>query len=230
MPINTLVRNGNIIHTLSQNVANGIASINTIPKLVKSVIEENMWQNFVVKTTNEEVKYDSFDEFVAAPLGKGGLETTVDTILNLCCKDNTIRTLIDKVRQRPPGRPKKEVVEQQPCDPPEDSLSGDADFEEAMADLNTDSVEEILDNIQDSPQPPKAPTGTSKEAGLRRLRKDRPDLHQEVIDGKKSVHAACVEAGFRKKPKNIETAKRAVEKMTTEELQEFKQWLDSYLS
>ena len=50
-----------------------------------------------------------------------------------------------------------------------------------------------LDNIQGFP------SGTSKDAGLRRLRKDRPDLHEQVISKQKTVHAAMVEAGFRRK-------------------------------
>lgn len=44
-----------------------------------------------------------------------------------------------------------------------------------------------------------APTGTSREAGLRRLRKDRPDLHAEVLAGALSTHAAMVKAGFRRR-------------------------------
>jgi hypothetical protein len=52
-----------------------------------------------------------------------------------------------------------------------------------------------LDNIQGS----QAPSGTSKEAGLRRLRKDRPDLHAEVLAGTLSTHAAMVKAGFRQR-------------------------------
>jgi hypothetical protein len=51
----------------------------------------------------------------------------------------------------------------------------------------------ILYNIQD-----KAPTGTSSAAALRRLRKDRPDLHTKVLAGELSPHGAMVEAGFRK--------------------------------
>lgn len=42
------------------------------------------------------------------------------------------------------------------------------------------------------------PDGTSSQAALRRLRKDRPDLHEQVIQRQKSPHAAMVEAGFRK--------------------------------
>jgi hypothetical protein len=51
-----------------------------------------------------------------------------------------------------------------------------------------------LHNIQG-----RAPTGTSKDAALRRLRKDRPDLHAEVLAQRLSAHAAMVEAGFRKR-------------------------------
>lgn len=43
--------------------------------------------------------------------------------------------------------------------------------------------------------------GTSPTYALRRLRKDRPDLHKQVIEKKLSPHGAMVQAGFR--PKTI---------------------------
>lgn len=46
------------------------------------------------------------------------------------------------------------------------------------------------------------PAGTSADAALRRLRKDRPDLHARVLDGELSAHAAMIEAGFRKPGKS----------------------------
>ncbi|MFD4855113.1 hypothetical protein [Streptomyces atratus] len=52
-----------------------------------------------------------------------------------------------------------------------------------------------LDNIQGM----RAPDGTSREAGLRRLRKDAPQLHAEVLAGRLTTHAAMVRAGFRRK-------------------------------
>lgn len=55
--------------------------------------------------------------------------------------------------------------------------------------------QETLDNIQGNA----APSGTSREAGLRRLRKDRPDLHAEVLAGALSTNAAMVKAGFWRK-------------------------------
>ena len=67
--------------------------------------------------------------------------------------------------------------------------------------------EEItLDNIQGDNQT--APTGTSKEAGLRKLQKAAAEGNgeaavqlAEVVAGHKKVHTACVDAGLRKSTK-----------------------------
>lgn len=57
---------------------------------------------------------------------------------------------------------------------------------------NPPSAHIAFDNVQGT-----APTGTSADAALRRLRKDRPDLHARVLARELSPHAAMVEAGFR---------------------------------
>ena len=41
------------------------------------------------------------------------------------------------------------------------------------------------------------PSGNSAESALRKLRKDRPDLHARVLSGELSPHKAMIEAGFR---------------------------------
>lgn len=51
-----------------------------------------------------------------------------------------------------------------------------------------------LDNVQGH-----APSGNAQTAALRRLRKDAPELHAEVLAGNLSAHAAMVQAGFRPK-------------------------------
>jgi hypothetical protein len=43
------------------------------------------------------------------------------------------------------------------------------------------------------------PTGTTKEQALRKLRKDAPELHAEVLAGNLTAHAAMVQAGYRPK-------------------------------
>ncbi len=58
------------------------------------------------------------------------------------------------------------------------------------------------------------PVGNSNTYALRRLRKDREDLHGRVLAGEISPHAAMVEAGFRKKtltiPADIDGASRVL--------------------
>lgn len=51
----------------------------------------------------------------------------------------------------------------------------------------------LLNNVK------KQPEGNTSAAALRRLRKDRPDLHERVIKGDLSPHGAMVEAGFRRR-------------------------------
>ncbi|MFE9736162.1 hypothetical protein ACFYO9_37550 [Streptomyces sp. NPDC005863] len=43
------------------------------------------------------------------------------------------------------------------------------------------------------------PQGNSRARALRRLRKDEPELHADVLAGRLSAHAAMVQAGFRPK-------------------------------
>ncbi|MET7390472.1 hypothetical protein ACFYPT_38795 [Streptomyces sp. NPDC005529] len=83
-----------------------------------------------------------------------------------------------------------------------------------------------LDNIQTVP-----PSGTSREAGLRRLRKDRPDLHAEVLAGTLSTHAAMVKAGFRRRKISIpvstpaDTAKALRRNLEPDQIKELVQLL-----
>lgn len=55
--------------------------------------------------------------------------------------------------------------------------------------------------------------GTQAAYTLARLKRDRPDLAKEVIDGTKSPNAAAIEAGFRKRKVQIEPTPEAVQKM-----------------
>jgi hypothetical protein len=47
------------------------------------------------------------------------------------------------------------------------------------------------------------PAGTSQAQALRRLRKDAPELHAEVLAGHLSPHAAMVKAGFRRRTVSV---------------------------
>lgn len=45
----------------------------------------------------------------------------------------------------------------------------------------------------------KRPSGTSRQAGLRQLRKHNPELHAKVLAGELSINAALIQAGLRTK-------------------------------
>lgn len=55
------------------------------------------------------------------------------------------------------------------------------------------------DNVTSAPRK----RGNSATYTLRRLKRDRPDLADKVINGDLSANAAAIEAGFRHKPKKL---------------------------
>jgi hypothetical protein len=68
---------------------------------------------------------------------------------------------------------------------------------------------ENVDNEKSDIHISKRPAGTSAAASIRRLRKDRPDIHARVLAGELSPHAGMIEAGFRK----VKVDPRAIEKL-----------------
>jgi hypothetical protein len=78
-------------------------------------------------------------------------------------------------------------------------------------------------------------TGNSRAYALRRLRKDRPDLHARILLGEISPHQAMKEAGFRRKtlsvPYNpVEAARVIAKRFSKRELRRFASTLKSLLS
>lgn len=78
---------------------------------------------------------------------------------------------------------------------------------------------------------PNRPEGNEADKALRRLRKDRPDLHQDVIEGRTSPHAAMVTAGYRPRTVTVrlDDPRRAAatlrKKLTPEQRQELAAYL-----
>lgn len=75
------------------------------------------------------------------------------------------------------------------------------------------------------------PASGTRERSLRRLRKDRPDLHAEVLAGNLTAHAAMIQAGFRRRtitvPVDIERAAQALRRhFDAEELKALRRHLD----
>ena len=72
---------------------------------------------------------------------------------------------------------------------------------------------------------PKPQQGTSLSYAVRRLSRERPDLLEKVKAGELTVHAAMVQAGFRKVPTPLELLKKVWSKASAEERRAFAEWV-----
>ncbi len=169
----TLVRNGKKVDLLSHSIRDGIASLDNIPPLIRQVIEHQMWQEHFHAQTGRISRFDSFQEFVETDPPQG-LGTTVAALIRLCADDPLVVDLIDEVVQLTA----RDLIAITPY-----TKSKDGDdkytFKKHIA------------------------TGTSRQAGLRKLRhfaQSNPQgeqLRQAVLAGEMSVNKALIEAGLR---------------------------------
>lgn len=191
----SLRHNANLVDALGSALRDGEHGLSTVPALLKRVLSEGSWREFVTKR-GERVEHQRFADFVtAAPLA--GLGADLALVRRVVGDDVEALSMLDKEVQNPSGRP--------------DTLS-------------------IIQG--------KAPTGTTKDAALRRLRKEAEsgnqqaaELQAQVLAGNLTAHAAMVTAGFRprtitvpvERPDTIAAALR--KHMTSEQLAELKELL-----
>lgn len=157
--------NAVLIEALGSSLRRGGNALEDVPGLIKRVLQEDAWREFVTPR-GELVRHKRFVDFVVTPPSRG-IGASVALVRRIIDPDPEAVDLFDRATQRPPGHPAK------------------------------------LDNIQES----EAPSGTSRQASLRRLRKDRPDLHAEVLAGRLSAHAAMVQAGFHRRMLSVPVGK-----------------------
>ena len=163
-----------VIDALSSSLDRGAAGLSAVPGLLRQVLEGETWRHFVTMR-DEEVRHDDFRAFIRTPPLKG-LGATEDLVRRIVSADIATLNLLDTVLQRRPGRPSTQVPEV--WDEPSEAQP----------------AAETLSNIQGS-----APAGTSREAGLRKLRKHAPQYVPRVESGELSVHKALLDAGLRQR-------------------------------
>jgi len=193
--MNQQIHNGQLVVGLMEAMLDGERSLNDIPMLVKTIIEEKMWKDFYVDRTKQFVTHETFAHFVAArPLE--GLGTNTALLKRICADDKEVLDLIDQAEQGNQGK-------------------------------RTD----LVDNVNEVARP----TGNARQHALRKLRKDRPDLHAQVLAEKLSPHAAMVKAGYRKKTFSVSSdpvraAQFLKRRFTREEIETFtREWLKDLL-
>jgi hypothetical protein len=147
--------NNVLVETLGTSLRYGGSALSDVPDLLKQLLTEGAWRNFVTRS-GEHVTYDRFADFVVTPPLKG-LGSDVDLVRRIVANDKETFDLLDQALQNPVGHPP------------------------------------IGNNVPDRPE------GNSAAKALRRLRKDAPELHSEVLAGRLSAHGAMLKAGFRPK-------------------------------
>ncbi len=160
---------------LEAAIALGDGGLEKVPEHILFMLENESWKDYTI--AGELVHNSSFEEFVTKkrPYGLG---QTMERIRHLCRLDERAMTVLDAIdssTQRYRG----------------------AQHNNKNAAQNKTNVDNV--NIRSRPD------GNSVAVALRRLRKDRPDLHKRVLNGELSTHAAMVEAGFRKRHVSIPT-------------------------
>ena len=169
---------GEAVRNLSRNLREGGFSLDLAPRIIKQILgrskfQKPMWPRFKHPSTKRICAFDSFEEFVCAPLLEGGLNTDIRTLKNLCRDDPESLDMIDMATQGKHGGNHNPTGK------------------------NQHKKEVKLNNVKLDQSPP--PYGNSRQAALRRLRQSRPDLHAQVLSGEISAHSAMIQAGFRRK-------------------------------
>jgi hypothetical protein len=142
-----------VIDALGTSLSYGGQALTAVPELLRRVLEEESWREFVTRL-GEHVAHDRWGDFVVEP-PLAGLGATTDLLRRVVGNDAELLSLLDEAERSGPGRPPKTAV-----------------------------------NHHHKPE--------GKQRDLRRLRKDRPDLHAQVVAGELSAHRAAVVAGFRR--------------------------------
>lgn len=124
-----------------------------------------------------------------------GIGAPVELLGRIVSDDNEARDLLDRALQSPVGG-------------------------SAKVSLSVDNI-----NGENDLGRPTPPRGTSKDYALRKLRKDAPALHANVLAGALSPHAAMVRAGYRPatftvRPDPASAARTLRKRMTPEQLAE----------
>ena len=158
------------VNSLARSLASGSALAN-VPSLIKKVIAEQMWRERFVTQTKQVIVFKSFREFVEADPPEG-LKTSVSLLLRICTdyEDMEAVSLISTEAGGSKGNP-----------------TGNNQYSGNVSITNISTVEEG-----------KPPRGDTTDYTVRRLAKQRPDIHAKMLAGELSPNAAAIEAGFRK--------------------------------
>ena len=92
-----LKRNANVVEALGSALRQGEHAIGTVPALIKRVLAEESWREFVTQR-GEHIQHKRFVDFVAAP-PLAGIGATVDLLRRVISDDTEAVDLLDRTLQ-----------------------------------------------------------------------------------------------------------------------------------
>lgn len=102
-----LRHNANLVDSLGSALRSGEHGLSTVPALLRRVLEEDSWREFVTKR-GEHVEHERWEGFVTTP-PLAGLGASMDLVDRIVGHDDTeLLLLLRKAKAGKPGRPKKE--------------------------------------------------------------------------------------------------------------------------
>lgn len=172
------------------SAARDIESVDTVPGLLKRVIDNEAWREFYCEPMRTVVHYETFRDFVEAK-SPYGLGVTIDRLMDICGGNNLYdENLGINLGLWLKGRIRELTV---------DRVGGDGTNQYKLA--NTDNVS-ICEKEGSND---KKDHGNTASYGLDRLKRAAQTdeglapVLDAVLKGKKSVNKALVEAGIRPK-------------------------------
>lgn len=175
------------------------------PSNFKLALEERVWEKERKSSSGKTIPPVSLHDFIHEryPIGIGA---TYDLVERLIGGRPDVLALWVEVTKRKAG-------EDQPRDP---------------------DTGRMLPNVDNVNERPERPTGNSAAAGLRKLQKAANEGNEKAAEeleavksAAKSINAACIDAGLRKKATPLETMMRAWRKASDEERAQFRDWIDT---
>lgn len=208
--MNPLVARWDVVSQAQQAVRYGGASLRHVPGLLKRVIKEDLWHEYVVPT-GEVVHFSTFTEFVTA---SWGLDTTVAMVQHICHDDLEALDVLDQVLTPKPGRKKQK----RGCQPHQGTDNQESEDLFGTQDTQYDEITNS-DNVTICSQRSNY-RGNSRDYALRRLRhptKGRPDIHARVLAGELSPRQGLIEAGFVHPPTPLAIVRATWKKLSYED-------------
>ncbi|WP_146241115.1 hypothetical protein [Actinokineospora spheciospongiae] len=190
--------NWRIVRATGEALKYGTDGLKTVLLGLGRLIDEEPWREYVY-ADGSVVKFSSFAKFVTSPKG---LNTTSARIKSLIASDIELLDKFDQALSSQQGE-RRDLAVAKTSERVDMLVEPDVDDFPA----NSEDTGNFVENVNEIS--PSRSTGTSRQAALRRLRKDAPEYHAKVIAGEMSAHRAMIDSGLRQPPPKVRVQKTA---------------------